>query len=175
MIKLWACLKKDIRIISRDKVGLALLFLMPIILVVVITSVQNSAFEVVNDNKIKLLLSNHDEGRLGQALAKAIEQMGLFEMHQAKTDEKDFSDALFAHDAMVGILIPSGFSQKEQTQADHLVNLALADLGLNERPTQANGVDSGAITITTIRCCKNLFVFPSTASSPPDCKASKAN
>ncbi|MCH5691071.1 hypothetical protein LWM68_46725 [Niabella sp. W65] len=43
--------KKDWRILTRDKVGLTLMFVMPIVLAIVITTVQNSTFELVNDKK----------------------------------------------------------------------------------------------------------------------------
>jgi len=52
MYKLWATIKKDVRVLLRDKVGLTFMFLMPIMLAIIITAVQNSTFELVNDNKI---------------------------------------------------------------------------------------------------------------------------
>jgi len=50
MFKLKATIIKDIRILLRDKVGISLMFVMPIILVVVVTSIQNSTFQLVNKN-----------------------------------------------------------------------------------------------------------------------------
>ncbi len=57
------------KILLRDRLGLFLIFFMPILLVIVITSVQNSTFELVNNNKISLLVYNKDQGPLGAALS----------------------------------------------------------------------------------------------------------
>ena len=51
MFKLWATIIKDIRILTRDKVGIALMFGMPILLVLIVTSIQNSTFQLINKNK----------------------------------------------------------------------------------------------------------------------------
>ena len=41
-----------------------MMFFMPILLVIVITSVQNSTFELVNNNKISLVVYNNDRDSL---------------------------------------------------------------------------------------------------------------
>ena len=50
MFKLWSTILKDIRILTRDKLGLIFMFVMPIVLAIVITAVQNSTFEMLNTN-----------------------------------------------------------------------------------------------------------------------------
>ena len=74
MFKIWATIKKDFRILIRDKVGLALMFGMPILLVIVITSVQNSTFELVNNNKVALLVYNKDKGEISTEFIQAVEK-----------------------------------------------------------------------------------------------------
>ncbi len=64
MYKLFATIRKDIQILIQDKVGLTFMFSMPIVLVVVMTAIQNSTFDLVNKNKLPLLISNQDTGRL---------------------------------------------------------------------------------------------------------------
>ena len=60
MYKLWATITKDLQVLTRDKVGLIVMFVMPIVLAVVITATQNSTFELVNTNKVPMLLCNKD-------------------------------------------------------------------------------------------------------------------
>ena len=48
MFKLWATIIKDIRILTRDKIGIGLMFGMPILLVLIVTSIQNSTFQCPN-------------------------------------------------------------------------------------------------------------------------------
>jgi ABC-2 type transport system permease protein len=45
MLKLFAAIKKDLRLLMRDKAALAVMFGMPVLLVVIITSIQNSTFK----------------------------------------------------------------------------------------------------------------------------------
>ena len=52
MQKLLAAINKDLKILFRDKAGLAVMFAMPILVVVVISSSQNSSFKLVNENKV---------------------------------------------------------------------------------------------------------------------------
>src|SRR5450755_2164411 len=75
-----ATIIKDLKILRRDRVGLFMMFFMPILLVVVITSVQNSTFELVNNNKISLVIYNKDKGPLGQQLIEGIRKIGLFKL-----------------------------------------------------------------------------------------------
>ena len=53
----------------RDKVGLTFMFAMPILLVVVMTAIQNNTFDLVNKNKLPLLVSNQ---RYGKAERRAV-------------------------------------------------------------------------------------------------------
>jgi ABC-type proline/glycine betaine transport system ATPase subunit len=68
MYKLGATILKDVRILTRDKLGLIFMFGMPILLAVVITAYRNSTFELVNDNKVPLLLCNRDTGEASKAI-----------------------------------------------------------------------------------------------------------
>ena len=56
MFKLWSTIIKDVRILSRDKVGIALMFGMPILLVIIVTGIQNNTFQLINKNKILSLI-----------------------------------------------------------------------------------------------------------------------
>ena len=68
MFKLRSTILKDIRILTRDKLGLIFMFVMPIVLAVVITAVQNSTFEMLNTNTVPMLLCNRDTGDAGKQL-----------------------------------------------------------------------------------------------------------
>jgi len=107
MFRLWSTIKKDFRILTRDKVGLTMMFVMPILLVIVITSVQNSTFELVNNNKIALLIDNKDKGESGKRLINAIEKIGMFHLQiiSGEQNEKEIPERMHAKDALVAIVI----------------------------------------------------------------------
>src|ERR1700761_7009916 len=84
MFKLWATIKKDARILLRDKVGLSLMFVMPIILVIVATGIQNSTFQLVNKNKLPVMVCNLDTGKAGSQLITDLNKIGMFQYRRSK-------------------------------------------------------------------------------------------
>jgi ABC-2 type transport system permease protein len=87
MYKLWATILKDLRILTRDKVGLTLMFGMPILLVLVITTIQNNTFELISKNKTPLLICNRDTGRISGDLIQAIDKIGMFRLLPVSGDQ----------------------------------------------------------------------------------------
>lgn len=132
MLKLWAALLKDIRILTRDKLGLIFMFVMPIVLAIVITAVQNSTFEILNKNKVPLLLCNKDNGQASKQLIKAIDKVGMFDLKQVTPDQnqQQISDRMHAKDAVVAIIIPSDFTAKIEARAKTIASKALKNFGL---------------------------------------------
>ncbi len=132
MFKLYTAILKDLRILLRDKAALAVMFAMPVLLVVVITSIQYSTFKLVNENKVALLLCNKDEGEAGDKLAQATSKVGMFNISEVSKDLTD--DALTAEmhkrDALVVVVIPAGFSSALNSKTNSLANKALSVFGV---------------------------------------------
>lgn len=150
MFKLYATILKDLRVLLRDKVGLTLMFLMPVVLAIVITIVQNSTFEMVNNNKISLLLCNRDSGDAAKELEAAIEKVGMFNMITvpATENEKQISERMGSKDALIAIIIPTGFSAELEGRAKDVATRALKDVTTDTtgKPTAISG-KIGAITL----------------------------
>lgn len=141
MYKLKATIIKDLRILTRDKVGLTLMFIMPVVLAIIITAVQNSTFELVNDNKVPLLLSNKDKGESGKQLIEAIDKIGMFNLKQVtgEQSEKQVIERMQAKDALIAIVIPADFSAKIQATAKNIAGRALNQFGLNADSGKGSG------------------------------------
>ncbi|MBC7904883.1 MAG: ABC transporter permease [Gemmatimonadaceae bacterium] len=133
MYKLFATILKDLRILTRDKVGLTLMFLMPVVLAIVITAIQNSTFELVNDNKVPLMVCNRDTGTAGKNLVEAITKIGMFELREVSSDisNRHISDRMHAKDALVAVVIPSDFSARLNQRAKDVSSRALNDFGVS--------------------------------------------
>lgn len=140
MYKLRATILKDIQILTRDKVGLIFMFAMPIILAVVITATQNSTFELVNKNKVPMLLCNKDTGDAGRQLVTAIEKVGMFEVKKvnASETEKDLSARMHEKDALITVIIPPDFTEKTKARANSMASKALKNFGLDADSLKAN-------------------------------------
>lgn len=118
---------------TRDRVGLLFMFGMPIVLAIVITAIQNSTFELVNNNRISLLISNKDTGDASFQLIKAIEKVGMFNINQVeagKESEAAIIDKMHKKDALVAIVIPGRFSEQLTAKAELIASKALKDFGI---------------------------------------------
>ena len=132
MYKLKATIIKDLLILTRDKVGLLTMFAMPIVLAIVITAIQNSTFELVNDNKVPLLLCNKDTGEASRQLVTAITKVGIFNIKQviAGKSEQEIASRMHAKDALIAIIIPPDFSDRMALKAKQVSAKALNDFGM---------------------------------------------
>ena len=143
MQKLWATILKDILILTRDRLGLVFMFVMPIVLAIVITAVQNSTFEILNKNKVPLLICNKDTGQAGLQLLKTIDEVGMFDLKQltADQDETQISSKMHAKDAIVAIIIPADYTLKTESKSRSIAAKALHNFGM-EIDTIENNTDS---------------------------------
>jgi len=131
MFKLWATIKKDFRILLRDKVGMALMFVMPIILVIVATGIQNSTFQLVNKNKIGVLVCNQDTGKAGKEFIDDLNKIGMFKVTELpKSEPSTLIGQLHRTDAMLGVVIPHNFSAQVMADANNAAGKALKSFGL---------------------------------------------
>ncbi len=134
MKKLKASVTKEILLVIHDKVGLLLMYLMPLLLVFIITIVQDSAFQIVNENKLTVLISNQDQGSLGDSLVKALNNSGSFEIKKNnKLSANAVKRTTIDEDAMLGIYIPSNFSERLAGNADNISKLMLEQMGVIEK------------------------------------------
>jgi ABC-2 type transport system permease protein len=149
MYRLWMTVKKDFWLLTRDRVGLLLIFAMPIVLVILITSVQNSTFELVNANTVKLLLCNRDTGEGGRQLSAALQGMGIFRIYPGSgpLDERSIRESMHDRDAVVGVVIPKEFSGQLSLRAQRIASIALRELGLSEDSLAPAASDSGSVQV----------------------------
>ncbi len=149
MHKLWATILKDVRILGRDRLGLIFMFGMPIILAVVITALQNSTFELVNDNKVPLLLCNRDTGASSKQLMLAMEKVGIFNLKQVVANETDqqISKRMQDKDALIAIIIPTNFTNSLNNKAKEISGKALSQFGMEVDSVQPYRDELESITL----------------------------
>ncbi|REA59479.1 ABC transporter permease [Dyadobacter luteus] len=147
MFKVYASVKKELLLLINDKVGLALMFLMPLLLVFIITIIQDSVYKVVNENKIPLLVMNSDKGELGKKLTDVLTSSGLFEIDGvAGADAGILKEELLARGKMIALHIPPTFSAGLESNAGDVSRILMKDLGLEYDSTSVETVNIPAIT-----------------------------
>jgi len=149
IFKLWATIIKDIQILTRDKVGIALMFGMPILLVIIVTSIQNSTFQLINKNKITLLVCNRDTGKISVDYIKAVDKIGMFKimMIPNQESEKLTTDQMHQKGVLLAMIVPADFSSKIEAKAKTVANKALSSFGLDGDKVNANTDKVGPVTL----------------------------
>ena len=147
MFKIFSSLRKEVLLLINDKVGLTLMFLMPLLLVFIITIIQDSVYKVVNENQIPLLVMNHDKGEQGKKLIDVLEKSGLFKIDTINRFRKDqIKSELSARGKMIALYIPDSFSHGLESNAGDVSKILMDDLGLESDSTTSGNVSMPALS-----------------------------
>jgi ABC-2 type transport system permease protein len=132
--KLWATILKDVQVLRRDRLGLVFMFVMPVLLVLIVTGMQSGTFELVNKNKLPLLVCNKDTGAASLQFIRAVDTMGLFDVRQIPDTESEgmLRDRLYRKEALLAIVLPADFSAQVAARTKLLAGKALKSFGLDD-------------------------------------------
>ena len=145
--KLWATIKKETLILIRDKIGLSILFIMPMILIIVMTLIQESAFKTINEKGIPIVLVNDDQDTLGLTIYKGLKNSSLCFLTDSINGKPATSESARAAVAkgqfLIGIVIPKGATQAIRDNVSGLVNATLVVDSISTAATEikADSVD----------------------------------
>ena len=109
-MKIKSLLYKDFLLLIRDKMGLGLMFLMPLTLVMLMAYLQESTLNTITETRVPMLLLNADKDTLGNAVEQYIISTNIFDV-QTKINsntltETDLEKAVARGDCVIGIVIP---------------------------------------------------------------------
>lgn len=133
MYKFWISIKKEFLLLLSDKAGLAMMFVMPILMVYIITIVQDSALKIVNENKISLLLVNSDTGASSKQLAASLQNSHFFALSENNSlSEDEITNYMLENDQLTALYIPPHFSAYMEGKTSLLTSMLLTEAGLGE-------------------------------------------
>lgn len=132
MKKLLATIQKDTRILLRDRMGLTLMFAMPIVLVIIVTFIQNNTFQLIDKKNVPLVICNTDTGKLSKELIASIDKTGMFNIIKASpvADSLQLVTQMHNNDALAAVTIPVHFSAQVAEVAKNVSGKALNSFGL---------------------------------------------
>ena len=122
MLRLITAAAKELLLLKRDRAGLLVLFIMPAILVTVITLVQENVMELTGQKKTQMLFLDLDKGDLGKSLRQhlATAHIEIVEWDKQQKNITDIQNAVADGDYQVGIVIPEGSSVTMHNETAHL-------------------------------------------------------
>jgi ABC-2 type transport system permease protein len=136
LYKLWMSIYKEILLLKRDFGGLVILFIMPLVLIVTITLIQDSTFKTVSESKIPILLIDEDNNVVSESVKTNLNDSGSFEIitkinNEAITEEVA-KEAVFKGKYQLAIVIPENLSRDLQLKVNQNVEKITANFGLGE-------------------------------------------
>ena len=72
---------KEFLLLKRDLGGLLILFVMPLVLIIAVTLIQDSTFKKVTDAKIPIVLVDNDNGKVSKSVYENLQR----DFHEAVT------------------------------------------------------------------------------------------
>lgn len=108
MFKLKASVIKEFLVLIRDIPGLVILFVMPAVMIIVVTLVQDSTLKNLSDRKIKILYVDNDNDILSKSLKEGLFKSEIFEIDTAVTSFIEAKKEVANGRYRIAIIIPAG-------------------------------------------------------------------
>jgi ABC-2 type transport system permease protein len=130
MLRFLATIHKELLLLRRDWVGLLVLFVMPAVLVVVITLVQDNAMKVMGRGTTEILFVNNDREQIGTRMETALEAVDGIKLIKTIHGQSPGKAAVLAAvgrgDFQVGLIIPNQMTAAVRMAARRSVLEALS-------------------------------------------------
>jgi len=161
--KLLATVKKEILLLLRDRVGLSVLFLMPVALILVMTLIQDSAFKSINEKGIPVIFVNNDHDSLGNNIEQGLRSNELCYVSDSIDGKPASSEsamkAVSEGKFLLGIVIPKGATAAIRKNVAVMVNETM-----NGPDTLHKPQDSIEISIVIDPVAKRSFLSTVTSN-----------
>ncbi len=114
LLKFNASIVKESLLLLRDKAGLAMLFIMPMALVLLMTLLQDTTLKLLDERRTPIFVINYDADTFGVSVLNGLKQARFFDVHTKLNDkaltEEELRRYVLEGKFRVGIIIHKGAS-----------------------------------------------------------------
>ena len=128
-MKILATIYKEFLLLVRDPGGMALIFIMPLALVVVMALVQDAPFRDYQEIKLEVLFVDHDQDSLSAKVMKAFETSPNVSL-VVKHDTTEAKRLVQAGDFKAAIVLPKNASADLRHKTRQLISTVFSNFGL---------------------------------------------
>lgn len=129
LYKLWRSFIKETLLLKRDIGGIVIIFVMPLLLIVTITLIQDSTFKNMEGSKIPIIFIDNDKSEISESIKKQLENSKTFEL-LTDFNEKSAEKAVFGGDYQMAIVIPNNLTKDINTNIESKVQAIVSSFGL---------------------------------------------
>ncbi len=116
---------KEFLLLKRDFGGVIILFVMPLILIIAVTLIQDSTFKKVTDAKIPIVLVDNDNGKVSKSVYENLQKSDAFtiitKIDNQLITESQAKEIVFKGKYQLAIIIPENLSSDLQNKIDQNV------------------------------------------------------
>lgn len=129
LYKLWRSFIKEILLLKRDIGGIVIIFVMPLLLIVTITLIQDSTFKNLEGSKIPIIFIDQDKSEVSKNIKAELENSKTFQL-LTNFNEKSAQEAVFSGDYQMAIVIPENLTKDLNSNIDSKVQTIVSSFGL---------------------------------------------
>jgi ABC-2 type transport system permease protein len=141
-MKLLYSIYKEYKVLTRDRAGLAITFIMPTVLILIITLIQDTTFRSVSEASVPLLIVDRDNDSLASSLEKSLAGSKFFVITKKNITNEQAKNEVAHGSYLIGIVIPENTSKnlrKKSTQRiSKLLNSFTGDTITKDEPIDTN-------------------------------------
>jgi ABC-2 type transport system permease protein len=131
--KLYQSVYKEFLLLKRDLGGVIILFIMPLVLIIMVTLIQDNTLKNISNTKIPILLVDNDKGKVSKTVFENLQKSDVFSV-VTQIDNEPLTEALakeavFKGKYQLAIIIPSHLSSDLQAKIDQNVENIVSSLG----------------------------------------------
>ncbi|WP_269222454.1 ABC transporter permease [Flavobacterium sp. IMCC34518] len=139
LYKIWMSVYKEFLLLKRDMGGVVTLFLMPLVLIITVTLIQDSTYKKGEEVKIPILLVDYDKGNVSKTIFDNLQKNNVFSVvttiDKIPITEAIAKEAVFKGKYQMAIIIPSHLSIDLQAKIDQNVQKIVSSLGFTDSLT----------------------------------------
>jgi ABC-2 type transport system permease protein len=134
--KLYQSIYKEFLLLKRDLGGVIILFIMPLVLIIMVTLIQDNTLRNISNTKIPILLVDNDKGKVSKTVFENLQKSDVFSV-VTQIDNEPLTEALakeavFKGKYQLAIIIPSHLSSDLQAKIDQNVEGIVSSLGFTD-------------------------------------------
>ncbi|MCB4808040.1 ABC transporter permease [Tamlana sp. 62-3] len=157
MHKLLASAYKEFLLLKRDFGSVIILFVMPLVLIITITLIQDSTFKTIENTQIPILVVDNDKGEVAKTMLEGLQSSEAFEIIMSAT-EAEAKDLVFGGDYQLAVIIPTHLTSDLNKKVNNNVDNLLQNFGIG---SESNASEQPEVTSKEVR----LYFDPATQVS----------
>ncbi len=127
MKEFFATLHKEFLIFSRDRAGLGIVFLMPMVLVLVVSLVQEGTWVAITAQNMEVLVVDDDGGSLGKAVVRGLADSGLCRVVTKISGKsitvEDARESIMSGRHRFAVIVPAGSTLRVRKEVEKTMAL----------------------------------------------------